>query len=256
MPLNPITGDANFNNLFGTDLADLIKGLGGNDAINGNPGDDRLYGGNGDDYVFGNEDDDRVYGGSGNDVVSGGDGDDLSYGGGGDDDIVAVAGNDTMYGGTGNDDIFGGFTSSGGTQLMFGGDGDDLLRFYIGQSGVADGGAGTDTVSVYWYDTAAYTTAVAITLYLATGCEHAQVCEAAPATPPAPVAEVAPAPVEPDPAPTPGVSATQRAPLVDLGEYRGMSSRMGPRWDREHRPRLKLKPPLAFTTDVVDGGVK
>lgn len=164
MPLNPITGDANFNNLFGTDLADLIKGLGGNDAINGSLGDDRLYGGSGNDYVFGNEDDDRVYGGSGNDVVSGGDGDDLSYGGGGDDDIIAVAGNDTMYGGTGNDDIFGGFTSSGGTQLMFGGGGDDLLRFNIGQSGVADGGAGTDTVSVYWYDTAAYTTAVAITL--------------------------------------------------------------------------------------------
>ncbi len=164
MALNPITGDDNFNNLFGTVLADLIKGLGGNDAISGNLGDDRAFGGGGDDYVFGNAGDDRVYGGSGNDVVSGGDGDDLAYGGDGDDSIVAVNGNDTMYGGAGNDDIFGGFGPSAGTQLMFGGVGDDLLRFGTGQTGIADGGAGTDTVSVYWYDTAAYLSNVTITL--------------------------------------------------------------------------------------------
>ena len=164
MPLNPIPGDNNNNNLFGTALGDLITGLGGNDAMNGNLGDDRLFGGSGDDYAFGNEGDDTLYGGAGKDVVSGGEGNDLSYGGNGDDAIIAAGGNDTMYGGTGNDDIFGGFSTSGGTQLMFGGDGDDLLRFNIGQSGVADGGTGTDTVSVYWYDTSAPTMAVVISL--------------------------------------------------------------------------------------------
>ena len=164
MPLNPIPGDNNNNNLFGTDQADLIFGFGGNDALNGNLGNDRLFGGSGDDYVFGNENNDTLYGGSGKDVVSGGEGNDLSYGGAGDDAIIAVGGNDTMYGGTGNDDIFGGFSTTGGTQLIFGEDGDDDLHFSIGQSGIADGGTGTDTVSVFWYDTAAYNTAVAVSL--------------------------------------------------------------------------------------------
>ena len=154
MPLNPIPGTPNSDNLFGTDLADLIVALQGNDAVNGGLGDDRIYGGSGDDYVFGMEDDDRVFGGTGNDLVSGGDGDDFLDGGNGDDTLVAVTGDDTMFGGTGNDHLFGGFSNSGGTQLIYGGDGDDQLRFAQGQSGIADGGAGVDQVVVYWYDTA------------------------------------------------------------------------------------------------------
>ena len=95
--------------------------------------------------------------------------------------------------------------------------------------------------------------AVAITLFLATGCEHAQVFEAPPA---APVAEVAPAPA---PAPAPAVSAekfqVRTDPNLELRDYRAMgTSRMGPRWDQEHRPRLKVKLPPPATV-AVDGGV-
>ena len=164
MPLNPIPGSSGFDNLFGTDQADLMTALQGNDAAFGGLGDDHIYGGSGDDYLFGAEDNDRVFGGTGNDFVGGGDGNDLLSGGDGNDTVANQSGNDTMYGGLGNDQLFGGFSQSGGTQLMYGGDGDDLARFGQGQSGFADGGAGIDQVMIDWYDPAVDGIPVTITL--------------------------------------------------------------------------------------------
>lgn len=164
MALNPVSGTPNNDNLVGTVLADLMTGLGGNDALSGDLGNDLMYGGSGDDYVFADAGNDRAYGGTGVDVVSGGDGNDLLFGGDGNDALISVTGDDTMFGGTGNDQLFGGFSSSGGTELMYGGDGDDQMRFAEGQSGIADGGAGVDLVTLFWYDTAFDGIAVTINL--------------------------------------------------------------------------------------------
>ena len=63
-------------------------GLFGNDTLDGNEGNDRLYGLGGNDILNGNDGNDRLVGSFGNDVLSGGAGRDLLFGGYGQDTFV------------------------------------------------------------------------------------------------------------------------------------------------------------------------
>jgi len=94
---NTITGTAgNDANLSGTDQADLIRGLSGNDNLFGYDNDDTLFGG-------GNTD--RLYGGSQNDWLLGENGTDTLFGGDGDDTLRGGSANDSLYGGNGQDTL-------------------------------------------------------------------------------------------------------------------------------------------------------
>ena len=61
-----------------------LAGL-GNDRLNGNSGNDRLFGGNGNDILNGNANDDQLYGGNGDDRLFGGANKDKLFGGAGKD---------------------------------------------------------------------------------------------------------------------------------------------------------------------------
>ncbi|WP_019902924.1 calcium-binding protein [Methylobacterium sp. 77] len=80
--------------LVGTDRADWIYGLEGNDLLLGGDGSDHLYGGNGND---------RLYGSDGRDTLKGDWGNDRMYGGSGNDTFVDIHGTDVMSGGSGTD---------------------------------------------------------------------------------------------------------------------------------------------------------
>ncbi len=70
-PVPPPMGTAADDYLTGTDLAESIQGLAGNDVIHGFGGADRIEGGAGDDYLFGGEGNDVfLFGrGDGHDVI-------------------------------------------------------------------------------------------------------------------------------------------------------------------------------------------
>ena len=127
---NPLYGGpwsiTGVENVYGTQLADVITGGDVANALYGEGGDDQIDGGNG------------------NDVIDGGSGNDLLIGG---------AGNDTIYGGTGNDQIRGGsgndiFNGGNGQDIFYGEDGNDRLIIVNGWNGgfgeIFLGGAGTD----------------------------------------------------------------------------------------------------------------
>nr|WP_255490761.1 calcium-binding protein [Spartinivicinus marinus] len=89
------TGTNDDEQLLGSQEADLIKGLGGND---------RVFAFNGDDYLQGGAGDDRLNGGNGsgktndgNDTLEGGAGNDVLYGEAGDDHLVGGIGDDHYY---------------------------------------------------------------------------------------------------------------------------------------------------------------
>ena len=63
-----ITGDSRANELYGTNVDDVIRGLGGNDELEGRGGNDRLYGGKGNDEIDGGRGDDLLFGGKGADI--------------------------------------------------------------------------------------------------------------------------------------------------------------------------------------------
>ena len=84
---NLIIGGQDDDTLTGTNLADLIFGLGGIDIITGEEGDDCILAGDGDDIVFGNDGDDKVAGDNGNDIIRGGSGEDKLNGNSGFDII-------------------------------------------------------------------------------------------------------------------------------------------------------------------------
>ncbi|MBY5395336.1 metal-binding protein [Rhizobium leguminosarum] len=110
------TGGGN-DQLEGTDGNDIFDGDAGNDTINGNVGDDKLTGGDGNDQIFG---------GAGNDVIRGGAGDDKITDG---DNVSTNAEAFDIDAGDGNDAI-------------------NLQSHSSALSGLIDGGAGTDTLSV------------------------------------------------------------------------------------------------------------
>lgn len=91
-----IIGDNSSEVLDGSDDADRISAMGGNDRANGGLGNDWADGGRGNDLVYGGMGDDFAIGGAGNDIIDGGTGDDDLFGG---------AGRDMLYGGEGEDDF-------------------------------------------------------------------------------------------------------------------------------------------------------
>lgn len=105
--------------VLGSDVADVISTVGG---------DDHVDAGSGDDFVFAGADNDTVHGRAGNDTLYGEGGVDFLYGG---------TGNDTLYGGDHRDYLYGG----SGDDILIGGAWGDYLN----------GGFGSDTAS---YETA------------------------------------------------------------------------------------------------------
>lgn len=116
---NPCRGTDSDDILTGTNAANEIRALKGNDVIVARAGNDRLYGDDGADALYGQGDNDIIYGGSGNDNfktqfdvdpngpdikpnppfgagLHGGVGDDTLYGQEGDDDVIGNDGIDTL----------------------------------------------------------------------------------------------------------------------------------------------------------------
>ena len=87
----------------GDELANIIKGRGGDDFLFGRDGDDDLSGGAGDDDLFGGDGNDTLRGGTGGDHLLGERGDDVIEGGAGDDVLTGGAGDDVLRGGLGDD---------------------------------------------------------------------------------------------------------------------------------------------------------
>ena len=87
----------------GTIRADVLDGLGGNDAILGLAGNDTINGANGRDVVDGGRGDDSLTGGNGNDMLFGSAGIDTLVGGNGEDTVNGGAGDDDLTGGNGAD---------------------------------------------------------------------------------------------------------------------------------------------------------
>ena len=164
MPDNPLFGTedpellqigdgSGADTIYGGDGRDTIFGHEGHDELVGDGGNDRIWGGAGNDRVDGLDGDDRLFGGSGNDYFDAGWGNDTVYGGSGDDGLSAGYGLDLLYGGDGNDEVllYGSIPQGGDT--AYGGAGNDIASFLDASDGHFDGGTGTDTLSLYWYQT-------------------------------------------------------------------------------------------------------
>jgi Ca2+-binding RTX toxin-like protein len=124
-----VTGYAGGIRVFGSPLADMIKGTSSDDAIFGRGGDDLLYGQGGDDLIGADS--------------SGTVGNDRLYGDAGDDTLTGTTGVDTFVGGSGSDTLT---STSESHQSFRGGDGADTITFPIPlESGfVAKGYGGQD----------------------------------------------------------------------------------------------------------------
>lgn len=129
------------NFIFGTNFADVLRGLSGDDLLDGGEGDDRLFGRDGDDRLFGDGGADRLIGGNGDDFLFGGSGDDVLRGGRGDDDLRGGDGVDDLRGGGGDDALDGG----DGADILFGGGGRDFMQGGAGAD-VLSGGGGADVL--------------------------------------------------------------------------------------------------------------
>ncbi|MBN9314137.1 MAG: cadherin-like domain-containing protein [Devosia sp.] len=137
-----VTGTAGDDLLLGSDCADRIEGLGGDELIDARGGSDIVVGGAGNDHIFG---------GAGHDTIDAGAGDDIAFGGAGNDFIHGGAGNDSLHGGDGNDTIYGGagrdvITGGEGDDVIDAGEGDDVIDGGSGDN-VIDAGAGDDTIT-------------------------------------------------------------------------------------------------------------
>ncbi len=99
-----------FENVFGSDR---------NDTIRGDGGDNRIFGAGGNDNIDGRSGNDILFGGAGNDNIGGGAGDDVLLGDVGSDKLEGGTGNDTMFGGAANDLLVDG----SGADSFNGGDG-------------------------------------------------------------------------------------------------------------------------------------
>ncbi|MFN6131869.1 MAG: cadherin-like domain-containing protein, partial [Synechococcaceae cyanobacterium] len=126
------SGDADNNQLTGSEFGDQINGGDGDDTIQGLGGNDQLNGQGGNDSIEGGDGGDVINAGTGADTVLAGSGNDSVLGGTENDSLLGDAGNDTIYGNAGND--------SGD-----GGDGADYLQDSEGIN-TATGGAGNDTI--------------------------------------------------------------------------------------------------------------
>jgi serralysin len=143
-------GGGGDDTIGGNDIANLLRGGGGNDSITGLLGADTIEGGIGNDTIDGGADDDSLTGGDGDDSITGGDGADTIDAGAGNDTVLAGAGIDTVHGGDGNDSIDGGseddvLHGDAGNDTIVGGDGNDSILAGAGNDSV-QGGNGVDTV--------------------------------------------------------------------------------------------------------------
>ncbi len=95
----------NFENLYGTEYSDVIRGsaennilrgMGGNDDMRGLQGNDLMAGGAGNDNMRGNGGADTLDGGDGNDTLRGGGGADTLLDGDGRDNLIGQGGADTF----------------------------------------------------------------------------------------------------------------------------------------------------------------
>lgn len=167
----------------GSNRADRVYGLAGNDDLFGYGGDDLLYGGKGNDLLVGDNGDDKLYGQAGSDLLAGERGDDRLDGGkgfdyatffyapsganvnlaagtasdgfGGTDTLVSIEGvygskfADTIRGDAGTNELFG----NQGNDVLIGGGGQDLTvgnegadRFVFNDGDVSDTLAKADLI--------------------------------------------------------------------------------------------------------------
>ena len=117
-------------------------GVGAQETLIADSGNDTLTGGKGNDTFIGGSGNDTMNGGSGNNTFIAGSGSDQMQGSSGNDSFVAGAGNDLMYGGGGNDTFVGGagndtMDAQGGSALYIGGSGFDVMgnsNFFSGST--------------------------------------------------------------------------------------------------------------------------
>ncbi len=131
-----ITGNENNNILDGTDLADRIEGLGGDDYLWAHAGDDIVLGGEGNDVMHSQGGADQLDGGGGNDLIS-------ATGPTHPGQVIVATG------GAGVDRInFSLWGDGGGIIQADGGDGDDTMgvQGLIASTAVLTLGAGRDSV--------------------------------------------------------------------------------------------------------------
>jgi Ca2+-binding RTX toxin-like protein len=169
------TGNTLDNFISGDMGSNLLKGLEGNDTIDGgnivSPSHaDTLWGGSGDDTLTAgqrNFSHDVLHGGTGNDKLSVQAGMSRLYGDEGNDLLVAGTGDidgnaDYLYGGVGRDTLQGGNVQDGGdgndvmklnnTTSAYGGEGNDRMTGTAGggwDSGFASGGDGNDKIDLW-----------------------------------------------------------------------------------------------------------
>jgi Ca2+-binding RTX toxin-like protein len=122
--------------------SEYLCGQGGDDEVEGHPGDDELFGDGCPSSTFPTIPQ-GIYGvdPDGDDIIVGGYGIDTIYGGGGDDTISGGGGDDKIYGEDGLDHIFG----NSGDDIIEGGDGVDCLKGGPDDDDI-DGGDGVDTL--------------------------------------------------------------------------------------------------------------
>ena len=182
----PCTGTPESEVLIGSNLADQINALAGNDFLDGNDADDVLRGGEGSDETQGDDGDDRHIGGPGGDYMSefgiflarggGTSGEDIMRGGKGSDYAEGAFEADTLVGGKGNErgqeisrirsrQRRGGSAScyQGFCSALYGDEGNDTIKggkgkdYMEGEQGrdVHDGGPGDDVIDAANEDTGA-----------------------------------------------------------------------------------------------------
>lgn len=72
---NPnVDGTSGDDQLYGNNLANILRGFAGSDLLYGNDGNDDLWGGSNNDYLYGGKGDDRLRGELGNDTLTGNEG--------------------------------------------------------------------------------------------------------------------------------------------------------------------------------------
>ncbi len=170
-----VVGDVADNALAGSDCTDVIKGLAGNDTLDGGGSGDSLVGGAGRDFAgyasaamglvadlanaAGNTGDaagdsyrsiENLLGSAYADVLRGNGGSNRIDGGGGKDTLNGRGGNDTLEGNAGDDHVIGGsgadrLAGNGGSDTLQGGAGADQLDGGFGKDRLV-GNAGSDTL--------------------------------------------------------------------------------------------------------------
>jgi Ca2+-binding RTX toxin-like protein len=132
-------GTPNADRILGTESAEQIYALAGNDVVDGLSGMDEVYGGRGNDVVDGWYSKDTIYGGSGDDgSAEGTTFKDVT-------NLEGTAGWDKVYGGEGDDWIdAAAFDTPGSVDRSYGEEGNDRIYAVDGNEDIINCGPGTD----------------------------------------------------------------------------------------------------------------